>query len=113
MYEVVDKPWGRYVVLYSDKTMWLKRLIINSGQALSLQSHQQRTEFWVTEDQGVSYQIDGMEGQMLPGKIYEVLPGDKHRLWNTCADPVVVIEWVSGAPDEQDIIRYDDNYGRT
>jgi len=109
---VEQRPWGRFIVIHEDRVNWLKRLIINPGESLSLQSHLQRTEYWLTSDEGVGYQIDGVSGVMQTGKVYEVIPGDRHRLWNTGPEPVVVVEWATGAPDERDIIRYDDNYGR-
>lgn len=110
--KVVDKPWGRYVIFHADPINWLKRLIINPGEALSLQSHANRDEYWLTHDETVEYQIDDVHGTMKPGLVYTAKAGAKHRLSNTGPEPVVVVEWATGAPDERDIIRYDDNYGR-
>ena len=92
--------------------MWLKRLIIEPGQALSLQSHEHRKEYWFTEDKGVWYQLESSRDELMTGIVFYVARGVKHRLWNASEEPVVVVEWAIGSPRESDIICYDDIYGR-
>lgn len=111
--KIETRPWGRFAVLYQDKHTWLKRLIISPGQSLSYQSHENRDEVWITQDEGVRFIIDGQEFVMKPGMMYGCLSGAKHRLINTGATEASVLEWATGSPDESDIIRYADNYGRT
>ncbi len=110
---IETRPWGRFAILYADKNTWLKRLIISPGQSLSLQSHEHRSEFWVTEDDGVKAIIGDAEFVLNPGVIFEVYPREKHRLTNTCDHEVCVLEWATGSPLESDITRYHDIYGRS
>jgi mannose-6-phosphate isomerase-like protein (cupin superfamily) len=115
--QVETRPWGRFVVLYSDKSIWLKRLIISPGQSLSLQTHKDRDEYWVTEDEGVvayiSFKLGSEEIQLEPGEVY-CAPADwYHRIRNSSDKEVHVIEWATGSPKESDITRYQDIYGRS
>lgn len=116
MLNAVDRPWGRYFIIYADKTQWLKRLIIYPGQSLSLQFHEERTEFWLTEDEGITAYIESdnlEEFSILPGEVYVVPVRDKHRLRNTTDRDVIVHEWAVGRVDESDITRLADEYGRS
>lgn len=110
---IETRPWGRYVVLHSDKDTWLKRLIISPGQSLSLQTHENRDEFWYTTDIGVLYQKGDLVKPMISGVPVFCSRNQKHRLMNTSDHEVVVIEWAIGSPIESDIIRIEDNYGRS
>lgn len=105
------RPWGRFEVLYADETMWLKRLVIAPGQSLSLQYHHHRAEYWQILDP-VLATLDEEECEMYPGEFLIVGCGQVHRLSNTGQTDAVVIEWAYGRPDESDIVRLEDNYGR-
>ena len=110
--KIETRPWGRFIVLYEDKDTWLKRLIISPGQSLSLQSHENRDEHWLSNDR-VHYWTEEFEGRLWPGEVLTVPAGTKHRLINPYEGEVHVLEWATGSPTESDIIRYEDNYGRT
>ena len=110
----VDRPWGYFVVLYEEESTWLKRLVINAGQSLSLQYHHNRDEYWRAEQSGLTAAIgSGYEQVLIPGVVHEVYAGVPHRITNTTAGPRSVLEWAVGQPDESDIVRLDDDYGRT
>lgn len=109
---IETRPWGHFEVLYADEATWLKELVIFPGQSLSLQMHKHRDEFWYTRDEGVRYEADGFYSALVPGAIVPCLRGTKHRLYNSGQTVVSVIEWAVGLPDEADIIRLEDKYGR-
>lgn len=106
------RPWGSFVVLYESEAFWVKKLYINPGQSLSLQYHKNREETWVTEDAGVQIQIGDWVTMMHELSPYTVAKGVKHRIANTGQHPVTVVEWATGRPTEDDIVRLEDNYGR-
>lgn len=108
----VERPWGYYEVLYADKDTWLKRLVVHAGQRLSAQRHQKRAEYWQPLDVGGCAIVQGATLDLLPGKVYYVPVGATHRLVNTSDKPIAVIEWAVGMPDENDIERLEDDYGR-
>lgn len=110
---VETRPWGRYVILHSDKNTWLKRLIISPGQSLSLQTHENRDEYWYTNDLGVVYQKGDWMKPMVPGTVVSCARNERHRLANLSDREVVVVEWAVGHPTEGDIVRLEDNYGRS
>ena len=108
------RPWGYFDLFYTDDNQWFKRLVISPGQSLSLQYHENRMEFWLTQDQGVLAHIesDGADFTLIPGHVYVVPEYDVHRLSNPTEHEVVVTEWATGKPDENDIVRLEDRYGR-
>jgi len=106
------RPWGRFEVLFESRAFWLKKLIISPGQSLSLQYHQNREETWITEDNDVLIQVGEWRTLMNPNSPYTIARGAKHRISNTGQVEVTVIEWATGRPNESDIIRIEDNYGR-
>ena len=106
------RPWGRFEVIHESKYYWLKHLIIAPGQSLSLQAHLHRDERWFTEDTGVRAIIGVNDFELAPKTWYDVTSHTYHRLTNTGQDEVTVVEWASGLPDEADIIRIKDDYGR-
>ena len=107
------RPWGRFEVIYENDNMWLKRIIINPGESLSYQKHYERTEYWVPETPGVWMEVRGkkleLKHSLVPMAVY---PQVEHRLFNPCEHEVSVIEWAVGHPQEADIVRIHDLYGR-
>lgn len=108
------RPWGRFEVIYETEHTWLKRIIIAPGQSLSYQYHANRIEHWMPETTGAWAEIDDRTFELTKGFMapYTIYPLQKHRLFNPCADEVSVLEWVTGFPDEEDIVRVSDLYGR-
>lgn len=108
-----DKPWGRFEVLHETDTTWLKRIIIKPGQSLSYQYHFNRTEYWTPETKGVWAEVKGRQFELTPfAAACVVYPRQGHRLFNPGLQAVSVLEWVVGSPDETDIVRVRDDYGR-
>lgn len=120
--ETVYKPWGNYTVMWNDLSdskphFQVKRLEIHPGQAISLQSHDNRDEYWtIIRGQGKvvlgTYHTGFQEIQAHPGTQIVVPKRVLHRATNVGLEDLVVLEAQLGKVDEKDITRYEDMYGR-
>ncbi|MDP1654439.1 MAG: mannose-1-phosphate guanylyltransferase/mannose-6-phosphate isomerase [Rhodocyclaceae bacterium] len=112
-HRLVHRPWGTYTVLEEGERFKLKRIVVKPGASLSLQMHRHRSEHWVVvsgiaqvSNNGETYLVGTNESTYIPA-------GHKHRLENTGAADLVIIEVQSGDyVGEDDIVRFDDAYGR-
>ena len=110
----VFRPWGSYESLVSAEGFQVKRIIVNPGQRLSLQMHHHRAEHWVVV-RGVAEVVNGEETFLLREDQSTYIPiGAKHRLSNLGDVPLELIEVQSGSYlGEDDIVRFEDVYGRS
>ncbi len=107
------RPWGYYDVLALSDRFQVKRLVVNPGAALSLQSHVHRAEHWVVVSGTARVTIDSTVSLVSENESVYVPLGAKHRLENPGKVPMELIEVQSGSYlGEDDIVRYDDPYGR-
>jgi len=109
----VYRPWGWYDLLECGKHFQVKRLHINPGAKLSLQMHHKRAEHWVVVN-GSAFVTNGNDVFTLTEGESTYIPiGQRHSLENKSNTPLEVIEVQSGIYlGEDDIVRYEDNYGR-
>lgn len=110
----VNRPWGNYTVLEEDSQGFkLKRIEVAPGARLSLQSHQQRSEHWVVVS-GTATVTNGEDVITVNKNQSTYIPiGAKHRLENRGSEPLHIVEiQVGDYLGEDDIQRYEDNYGR-
>lgn len=110
----VNRPWGSYTVLEEDPEGFkLKRIEVAPGARLSLQSHRQRSEHWVVVS-GTATVTNGEETITVYKNQSTYIPiGAKHRLENRGSEPLHIVEIQVGEYlGEDDIQRYEDNYGR-
>ena len=107
----VEKPWGNFRQFTHNISSTVKIITVNKDQKLSLQNHTKRSEFWRVIDGGGVVQIGEVQHTARKGDEYEVSLGAKHRL---TAGPsgIIVLEIATGDFDEEDITRYEDEYGR-
>ena len=113
MKSIVEKPWGSYQVLEEGTHYTVKKIIVNPGGKLSLQSHQHRSEHWIiAEGEGVVTIND--EIKILKENETIFIPkGSKHRLANEVTKKLIIIEfWYGDILDENDIERFKDLYER-
>lgn len=109
----VQRPWGSYTVLQSGAGYKLKRIEVRPGGRLSLQSHKYRSEHWVVVSGTATVSVGGREATLLVNESTFVPLGARHRLENRHAEPLQIIEvQVGERVDEDDIVRYEDIYGR-
>ncbi len=113
VHQQVFRPWGFYEALIVSDRFQVKRIMVNPGGQLSLQMHHHRAEHWIVV-QGTAEVTRADEVFTLREDQSTYIPlGMKHRLANLGAVPLEVIEVQSGAYlGEDDIIRFEDVYGR-
>lgn len=109
----VRRPWGSYTVLESGPSYKIKRLEVPSGGRLSLQMHHHRSEHWVVVAGTAQVQVGEREILLTENQSVDIPMATKHRLSNPGKVPVEIIEIQSGPYlEEDDIVRFDDVYGR-
>lgn len=109
----VNRPWGTYTVLDSGQSYVLKRIEVLPGEALSLQSHQHRSEHWTVISGSAEVVRDNEIFQLAANDTITIPKNTKHRLGNPGSSPLTIIEIQFGhILDETDISRYEDRYGR-
>ena len=113
VHKTVYRPWGYYSVISSGEGFLTKKIHVNPHQKLSLQSHNHRAEHWVVA-LGNATVIRGDETLNLKvGDSVDIAVTEKHSLQNLTDDDVEIIELQIGSPLlEEDIVRYEDMYGR-
>ena len=109
----VYRPWGWYDSIESGEYFQVKRLHVNPGAKLSLQMHYKRAEHWVVVS-GTATATNGEEILTLEAGDSTYIPiGKMHSLENKSNEPLEIIEVQSGTYlGEDDIIRFEDIYGR-
>jgi mannose-6-phosphate isomerase-like protein (cupin superfamily) len=108
---MVPKPWGGYTVLKKNHGLWIKKLFIKKGERISLQSHELRTEVWVVISGEIEAQVGNARHVAGPDDVIVVGPHRKHRIAGIT--DACVMELAQGIVREHDIVRYEDDYGRT
>lgn len=114
-YHIQDyRPWGYYTVLEEMKNIYkIKRIHVYKGKKLSLQSHKFRSEHWVVVRGIARVTIDQEVTDVVSGESIFIRAGQKHRLENTTNDLLEIIEVQMGSYlGEDDIVRYEDDFGR-
>ena len=109
----VARPWGTYTVLQDAARFKIKRVEVKPGASLSLQMHHHRNEHWVVVN-GTALVVNGDESMELqPNESTYIPAGNKHRLSNPGQENLVIIEvQVGDYLGEDDIVRFEDRYGR-
>ena len=109
----VYRPWGWYEGLNQGNRYHVKCIMVKPKAKLSLQSHHHRSEHWVVVS-GTVEVTRGEQVELLSENQSTYIPiGEKHRLANPGKIPAFLIEVQSGSYlSEDDIVRYDDIYGR-
>jgi mannose-1-phosphate guanylyltransferase/mannose-6-phosphate isomerase len=109
----VHRPWGSYKGLHDGHRVQVKHIVVKPGGKLSLQMHHHRAEHWVVV-QGTAKIVRGNEEMILTEDQSTYIPlGTPHRLENPGKIPLHLIEVQSGSYlGEDDIVRFDDQYGR-
>jgi mannose-1-phosphate guanylyltransferase/mannose-6-phosphate isomerase len=112
-HRTVFRPWGTYTVLEEAPGFKIKRIVVKPGASLSLQLHHHRSEHWVVVS-GSAEVINGNQTVQLRANQSTYIPaGNKHRLVNTGETELSLIEVQCGHYlGEDDIVRFEDMYGR-
>jgi mannose-1-phosphate guanylyltransferase len=117
--EVGVRPWGLYYVLEDKPNFKVKKIVVNSGCRLSLQSHKHRSEHWVVVSGTATVEV--RKNEIEKDWLFDLMPNEScyiqatkmHRLANYGKVPLVVIEVQVGEyTGEDDIERFEDDYSR-
>ena len=112
-HRTVHRPWGTYTVLDEGPGFKIKRIMVKAGASLSLQMHHRRSEHWVVVSGEAEVLNDEAQLRVRANESTYISAGHKHRLANPSAEPLVLIEVQTGSYlGEDDIVRFDDRYGR-
>lgn len=107
------RPWGKFRVFPHANAGSIKIITVNPGASLSLQYHHLRSEFWIALDEGLEVTVGTRT--WLPKKNEEIfIPREApHRMRGVGMEPARVLEIWIGISEESDIVRLEDDYGRT
>jgi len=113
LHRTVYRPWGTYTILEENTRFKIKRIEVRPGGKLSLQMHHHRSEHWIVVS-GAALVTNGEQEILVNINESTYIPaGHKHRLENVGVVDLVMIEVQSGEYlGEDDIVRFDDKYGR-
>lgn len=111
---MVSRPWGHYDTIDKGSRYQVKRISVMPGESLSLQMHYHRAEHWIVVS-GTARVICGEKELILSENQSTYIPlGTKHSLSNPGKVPLELIEVQSGTYlAEDDIVRFEDRYGRS
>ncbi|NCT83636.1 MAG: mannose-1-phosphate guanylyltransferase/mannose-6-phosphate isomerase [Comamonadaceae bacterium] len=114
LHRKVHRPWGWYDSIDSGERFQVKHIMVKPGASLSLQMHHHRAEHWVVVS-GTAEIVNGDKTILLTENQSTYIPlGQTHRLANPGKVPLEIIEVQSGSYlGEDDIVRFEDTYGRT
>lgn len=108
-----ERPWGHYETVALGARYQLKRIVVKPGAKLSLQSHHHRQEYWTVVEGTATVEVDGTQTMVPEGRAAHIPLGAVHRLSNPGKIDMVMIEVQIGSYlGEDDILRYEDIYGR-
>jgi mannose-1-phosphate guanylyltransferase/mannose-6-phosphate isomerase len=113
LHRKVSRPWGWYDSVDEGERFKVKRIQVKPGASLSLQMHYHRAEHWIVV-KGIAEITNGGQVLTLHENQSTFIPqGQTHRLANPGTEPLEIIEVQSGSYlGEDDIVRFEDTYGR-
>ena len=112
-HSLVYRPWGHYKSMLKGHRWQVKIITVKAGESLSLQMHHHRAEHWIVVKGTANVEIDGVSKLISENQSIHIPLGSKHRLSNPGKLPLELIEVQSGPYlDEDDIVRFNDHYGR-
>jgi mannose-1-phosphate guanylyltransferase/mannose-6-phosphate isomerase len=114
LHRKVHRPWGWYDGIDAGERFQVKRIQVKPGASLSLQMHHHRAEHWIVVS-GTAEVTVGAKTVLLSENQSIYIPlGETHRLANPGKLPLEIIEVQSGSYlGEDDIVRFQDTYGRS
>lgn len=111
--QIENRPWGHYKVLLDTLTYKVKEILVKPKHRLSYQLHHKRSEHWfVVQGEGV-ITLDDKDIIVKKGEYVDIPVESKHRIANNGNEDLVFIETQTGQYfGEDDIVRFEDDYGR-
>lgn len=108
----IEKPWGSFRQFLSENGVTVKILKVNPNQQFSLQYHNNRNEFWYIISGSPTVTVGESEIEAKAGDEFNIEKGQKHRM-KSGESETVFLEISKGEFNEDDIVRIEDDYGRT
>ena len=113
-HRTTHRPWGTYTILDQGPMYKLKSVLVNPGSRLSLQMHLHRSEHWVVIAGTARVTLGDEEVFLHTNQSIDIPKTTRHRIENPGKVPLIVIEVQNGEYlEEDDIIRFQDDYRRT
>lgn len=113
LHREVNRPWGSYDSLDAGERFQVKRIVVKPGAKLSLQKHHHRAEHWIIVKGTAEVTCDERTFLLTENQSTYIPLGSMHRLANPGKVPLELIEVQSGSYlGEDDIVRFEDQYGR-
>lgn len=106
-----ERPWGEFTEFTKNTPSTVKIITVKPGEALSLQKHTSRDEFWRVLSGDGFMTVGDKRTPASAGQEYFAPRGTNHRMEGG-ASPLQILEISFGNFDEDDIVRLDDRYGR-
>jgi mannose-1-phosphate guanylyltransferase/mannose-6-phosphate isomerase len=114
LHRTVEKPWGSYTVLEEGQGYKIKRIVLNPKSRLSLQLHRKRSEHWVVVEGTAKVTRENETYLIQKGESTFIPINAKHRVENPDSSILQIIEIQNGDYlEEDDIERFEDDYGRS
>ena len=114
MREFDRRPWGSYTVLEVGRTFMVKGIDVLPGKRLSYQKHSQRAEHWFVVEGTAKVTLDDRDITVAAGEAIDIPIGSAHRVENPGDGELIFIEVQRGNYlGEDDIVRLEDDFGRT
>lgn len=108
-----ERPWGRFRNILDEQYTKVKVIEVDAGKRLSYQSHERRRESWTVVQGEAVVVLEGRETLLKIGDHIDIPFKAKHRLENRGMKPLLIIEVQTGSYfGEDDIVRYEDDFGR-
>jgi mannose-6-phosphate isomerase len=109
---LIERPWGSFKQFANNRECTVSLMTLLPGQRLSLQSHIGRAELWIVIDDGAVVQVGEIERACSAGDEIWVPANAKHRVCCGGNKAVRVLEVAFGDWQQDDIVRYADDYNR-
>lgn len=110
--DFVERPWGAFKQFAHNRPCTVSLMTVLPGQRLSLQSHTGRAELWIVIDDGATVQVGDSIDTYYAGDEIWIPANERHRLSCKGDAPIRVLEVAFGNWQQDDIIRYEDDYKR-
>ena len=108
------RPWGTFTVLDEGENYKVKRIEVIPGKRLSYQKHAQRAEHWLIVQGTAKVTLDDRDTIVAAGEAIDIPLGAAHRIENPGEEMLIFVEVQRGSYlGEDDIVRLDDDFGRT
>ena len=109
-----ERPWGKWETIEIEKGYQVKRITVKAHHRLSYQKHRHRSEHWVIVKGKGKVTLNGEDHELERGQYIFIPTHAPHRIENIGEDDLIFIEvQIGDILSEDDIVRLEDDYGRT